>query len=312
MNSSHFRRRWLQFASFAALLGSVASGDDAASQKKANAPFTGTKAGQVRDDNSLGLKLAWCPRGEFTMGSPVSEQGRGDDENPVHVTLTNGFWMGQHEVTQGQWERVMRSAPWKSTRAAQHTHLDFVIEGDAYPVIGVSWQEVMMFCEKLTQVEHRTGRLPAGWQYTLPTEAQWEYACRAGTKTRYSFGDDESVLNDHAWWGILFGNANAKREEYAHAVGTKKANPLGLYDMHGNVYEWCRDWYVKELPGGIDPQGPAKGMGRVIRGGSWVDPANFCRSADRSRGKPDYRSTDVGFRLVAVPSGSSSATNRHP
>jgi formylglycine-generating enzyme required for sulfatase activity len=303
MHSSHFRRRWLQFASFAALVGSVACDDDAASPKNVTAAFAGVKAGQVRDDNGLGMKLAWSPPLEFTMGSPASETGRGDDENQVHVTLTNGFWMGQHEVTQGQWQRVMRSVPWKAMKAALSSGLDYVKEGDAYPAIGVSWQDAMMFCEKLTQQERRTGRLSAGWQYTLPTEAQWESACRAGTKTRYSFGDDESQLNDYAWWGILFGNANAKREEYAHAVGVKKANPWGLCDMHGNVYEWCRDWYVKQLPGGTDPQGPSKGKGRVIRGGSWVDPSNFCRSADRSRGKPDYRSTDLGFRVVAVPTG---------
>jgi formylglycine-generating enzyme required for sulfatase activity len=115
-----------------------------------------------------------------------------------------------------------------------------------------------------------------------------------------SFGDDESHLNDYAWWGILFGNSNVKHEEYAHAIGQKTPNPLGLSNMHGNVREWCRDWYAKELPGGTDPQGPAKAMGRVIRGGSWVDPAAFCRSADRSRGKIDYRSSDLGFRLVAV------------
>ena len=169
-------------ASFAALAGSVACGDDAASPKNVTAAFAGVKAGQVRDDNGLGMKLAWCPPLEFTMGSPASETGRGDDENQVHVTLTNGFWMGQHEVTQGQWHRVMRSVPWKAMKAALSSGLDFVKEGDAYPATGVNWQDAMKFCEKLTQQDRRTGRLSAGWQYTLPTEAQWESACLAGPK----------------------------------------------------------------------------------------------------------------------------------
>jgi formylglycine-generating enzyme required for sulfatase activity len=288
----------LQIVCVVAVLHSITEADDALLQEQAAQSFVGRIAGQVRDDNGLGLKLGWCPPGEFTMGSPMNEKGRGDDEHQVHVTLTNGFWMGRHEVTQGQWQRVMQSTPWRAT--SRHGP-EYLKDGNDYPAIIVSWLDATKFCETLTQQERRAGRLPSGWRYALPTEAQWEYACRGGSTFRFSFGDDESQLDDYAWWGILFGNANVKREEYAHVVGQKKPNPLGLSDMHGNVYEWCRDWYAKQLPGGTDPQGPAKGMGRVIRGGSWVDPAAFCRSADRSRGKPDFRSSDLGFRLVAVP-----------
>jgi sulfatase modifying factor 1 len=299
MRLSPFCQVALQFACVIALGGSVAEADDAASHKKAASSFAGTKAGQIRDDNGPKLKLAWCLPDDFTMGSPVNEKGRGDDENQVHVTLTKGFWMGQHEVTQAEWQHVMHTTPWIAVPFGGKV---FIKEGNDYPATGVSWLDATKFCETLTRQERGNGRLASGWRYALPTEAQWEYACRGGSKSRFSFADDESQLDDYAWWGILFGNANAKREEYAHAVGQKKPNPLGLSDMHGNVYEWCRDWYAKELPGGTDPQGPAKGMGRVIRGGSWVDPAAFCRSADRSRGKPDFRTSDLGFRLVAVPS----------
>lgn len=300
MRLSPFCQVSLQFACVIALGGSVAEADDAASHKRAASSFAGTKAGQVRDDNGPKLKLAWCPPGDFSMGSPTNEKGRADDEEQVHVTLTKGFWLGKHEVTQAQWQRVMQTTPWSGMPWGGKV---FVKQGNDYPATGVSWEDAMKFCEKLTQQERSAGRLPSGWQYTLPTEAQWEYACRAGSHSRFSFGDDESQLGDYAWWGGLFGNGSAKHDEYAHIVGQKKANPLGLSDMHGNVYEWCRDWYVKELPGGTDPQGPSRGMGRVIRGGSWVDPAPFCRSADRSRGKPDYRSSDLGFRLAAVASG---------
>jgi formylglycine-generating enzyme required for sulfatase activity len=286
-------RVWLQFACVMALLCSVAQADDAAFHKKVASAFAGAKAGQVRDEN--GLKLVWCPPGDFTMGSPKDKKNRGDDENQVQVKLTKGFWLGQHEVTQAEWQRVMQTTPWSGKV--------FVKEGDDYAATFVSWEEVMKFCEKLTEQERRAGRLPFGWQYTLPTEAQWEYACRGGSKSRFSFGDDESDLSDYAWWGGLFGHGNAKSQQYAHTVGQKKANPWGLSDMHGNVNEWCRDWYAKELAGGTDPQGPSEGSGRVIRGGGWDDPAGFCRSADRSGGKPDYLSSDLGFRLSAVLSG---------
>ncbi len=254
--------------------------------------FAGTRAGQTRNDNGLKTTLVWIPPGEFTMGSPKDEKGHNENEHQVQVTLTRGFWLGQHEVTQAEWQRLMQTAPWSGK--------DSVKEGDNYPATYVSWDDAVKFCEKLTESERSAGRLPEGWKYTLPTEAQWEYACRAGTKTQFSFGDNGSDLGDYAWFDE---NAWYAGEKYAHVVGQKKTNPWGLSDMHGNVWEWCSDYYAEKLAGGTDPLGPLTGSDRVSRGGSWYDNAGCCRSAFRFRYPPRGLSSYLGFRLAAVPSG---------
>ena len=225
---------------------------DAASPKSDAADkFIGKEAGQVRDDNDLKMKLVWCPPGEFTMGSPPSEKDRDFNEDQVNVTLTKGFWLGKYEVTQDQWKQVMGTTPWKENDKVK----DHVKEGDDFPATYVSWDDAVTFLDKLTSQERAAGRLLAGEKYTLPTEAQWEYACRVGAKTstRYSFGNDDSALSDYAWWGGILGAANVKNEQYAHKVGTRKPNGWGLHDMHGNVWEWCLDVYRDKLPGGTDP-----------------------------------------------------------
>jgi formylglycine-generating enzyme required for sulfatase activity len=172
-------------------------------------------------------------------------------------------------------------------------------KGENLPVETVSWNDVMAFCRKLTERERAAGRLDEGHEYTLPTEAQWEYACRAGTTTRFSFGDDPeySQLGDYGWYG---GNSSNR----THDVGGKLANPWGLYDMHGNVWEWCQDWYGNYSGGSeVDPVGPLQGSRRVARGGGWISPPRNCRSADRSRNSVGFTNGFSGFRvaLVAVP-----------
>jgi formylglycine-generating enzyme required for sulfatase activity len=257
--------------------------------------FAGAQAGETRDDNGLKLKLVWIPPGKFTMGSPPNEWGRENWENQVKITLTQGFWFGQTEVTEGEWRRVIETSPWKGKYG--------VIEGVDYPATFVSWDDAMKFCEKLTAQEQSVGRLPSGWKYTLPTEAQWEYACRAGTATRFSFGNDDLKLSDYAWWGGFIGEGSAKNEGYAHLVGQKQANPWGLKDMHGNVWELCRDWHASTLAEGTDPEGPSQGTFRVVRGGSWGATANDCRSAVRQGLKPQGRNGNTGFRVAIVPAG---------
>ena len=268
---------------------------------RASDSMLGTEAGQLRNDNGLKIKLVWCPPGKFKMGSPDSEVKHGNNEGPqVEVTLTHGFWLGKFEVTQDLWESLMGTTPWKGQAAVQE-------EADS-PATFVNAEDALAFCRKFTDAEHKAGRLAGTWEYTLPTEAQWEYACRAGTTTGFSFGDDASELDRYAWFGRFYGEdgrQNIRDELYPHEVGLKKPNPWGLHDMHGNVWEWCRDWYSDELEGGIDPTGPQKGSVRVIRGGSFVEQSIVSRSARRegpmaamrNQGRQNY----VGFRLACSP-----------
>jgi formylglycine-generating enzyme required for sulfatase activity len=233
------------------------------------------------------MTQVWIPAGQFTLGSPSNEKSRSDDEDPVEVTVARGFWLGRDEVTQSQWKRLMQTLPWN-----EKAH---VKEGDDFPATYVSWLDAMEFCRKLTENEHKAGRLPTNWEYTLPTEAQWEYACRAGTATRFSFGDGDSDLSESAWF---VRNAQDADEKYAHAVGQKKPNRWGLRDMHGNVCEWCRDVYAKVASKDYDqPEGP-HGSIHVVRGGSWGAVAGACRSAARESERDFTKWETVGFRLA--------------
>jgi formylglycine-generating enzyme required for sulfatase activity/serine/threonine protein kinase len=233
------------------------------------------------------LTLCYCPPGSFVMGSPAGEADRSENENQVQVKISEGFWMGQHEVTQGQWAAVMGSNPSS-------------FKGDDLPVEQVSWEDAQTFITKLNQ----SAALPAGWKYALPSEAQWEYACRAGTESVFSFGD---VLNgreancdgNYPYGTSTKGPSLGKTSE----VGSYQANGWGLYDMHGNVYEWCADWYGEKLGGGSDPEGASTGSYRVNRGGSWISLAQDCRAANRAGFTPEIRYGNLGFRLAAVPAG---------
>jgi formylglycine-generating enzyme required for sulfatase activity len=256
------------------------------SQKPAADSIIGKEPGQVRDDNGLKLKLVWCPPGKFTMGSPPSEKERDSNEDQVDVSLTNGFWLGKYEVTQWEWKRVMRTTPWKDKELTK--------EGADFPATFISWDQAILFCKKLTLQERSAGRVPETWMYTLPTEAEWEYACRAGTTTPYSSGDDPSQV-DSAWCAE---NTVDVGEAFAHRIGQKKPNAWGLNDMHANVQEWCLDRYVPNLLGGTDPEGNSETLVRVIRGGAWTNAAVDCRSAFRSRGHPSVHDECLGFRVA--------------
>jgi formylglycine-generating enzyme required for sulfatase activity len=233
-------------------------------------------------------RLVWIPPGIFTMGSPTNEVDRSDNEGPqTAVAISRGFWMGKYEVTQGEYEAVMGSNPSHFTGNPNR------------PVEQVSWDDATNYCGQLAQRERAAGRILINSVYRLPTEAEWEYACRAGTTTRFSYGDDPGYTNltNYAWYD---GNSGGT----THPVGQKLPNSWGLHDMHGNVWEWCQDWRGP-YPGGIviDPQGPATGEYRVLRSGGWgiYGLARGCRSADRGLGYPDTWVSYVGFRVVLAP-----------
>ena len=223
------------------------------------------------------------------MGSPKNEPGRAEDEKQVRVELTKGFWMQETVVTQAMWSAVMETKPW-----IEHGDKDYYKVGPSYPTVYVNHLDATAFCNELTKTERAAGRLPLGAKYALPTEAQWEYACRAGTKTAYSYGDDDGRLGQHAWFDK---NAWDIGEKYAHEVGKKKSNPWGVFDMHGNVWEWCQDLYEKQLPGGRDPVA-SSGSSRVLRGGSWRSNAVGARCSSRSDRDPSYRDYYIGFRVI--------------
>jgi len=239
------------------------------------------------------IDLVDISAGSFTMGSPKNEADRGNDGNHVQVRITKPFRMGRTVVTQAQWRGVMGTEPWRYERSWDGRVMKSNQCGADFPAACVSWDDALLFCQTLTGLERETGRLAATKSYRLPTEAEWEYACRAGTTTAYSFGDDANLLGDHGWYGDNSGYR-------LHRVAEKEPNPRGLFDMHGNVWEWCADWYDDTLEGGDDPVGPAAGSNRVYRGGSWIGDASGCRSAYRGAGDPWRSGGHSGFRVVVA------------
>lgn len=276
-------------AAAACLLAWVASTVNPAGLR---APWSGSglpspRAGGESVRNSIGMELVWLPAGSFEMGSPLRLQA----DEPLHsVRITRPFAIGRTEVTQQQWHAVMGTRPWAGE--------PFVKEADGCAAVHVNWEEAVEFCDRLTKRE----ALDATRQrYALPTEAQWEYACRAGTSTLWSFGDDASRLSGYAWWGGMKGDGPAAAEPYPHEVAGKKPNPWGLHDMHGNVNEWCRDWYASDyyrVSPPDDPPGPPTGERRVVRGGHWRLPEAQTRSSNRAQVRATDRWGDLGFRVV--------------
>jgi len=237
--------------------------------------------------NSIGMKLVRIPKGTFMMGSPESDLNRQNNETQHEVTISKDFYLGVHDVTQAQYEKVIGKNP---------SHFQGAVvsnENADIPVENVSWDDAVEFCKKLSDLpeEKKAGRL-----YRLPTEAEWEYACRAGSKTAYSFDDEEGLLPEYGWFKRNSSNRT-------HTVGLLESNAWGLYDMHGNVWEWCSDRYGEYPKGAVsDPTGPKEGSFRVLRGGSWNDGAARCRSALRGRGRPSDRFI-IGFRVALSSSG---------
>ncbi len=316
-------------------------------------PATGSRAGELKtiDVGPQAIRLHWCPTGSFLMGSPPTENGRYNDETQHRVKFTKGFWMGETEVTQGLWKEVMGGETvFKLAQKGLSDDNKYEISGkkqtlrevwglarhsdstrrcgdlnDSIPVYNVSWNDVDDFCRRLTARAHAVGELAVDYEFSLPTEAQWEYACRAGSATSLPNGEEIEILGENnapaldgiAWYG---GNSSVgfkgrgwdtsdwKEKQYpdgwacVREVRGKAANAWGLYDMIGNVSEWCSDWYGA-YPGGvqINPSGASEGSFRVIRGGSWGNYARGCRPARRVKCDPGCRGIHLGFRIVLRP-----------
>ncbi len=236
--------------------------------------------------NSIGMKLVLIPKGTFNMGLLPTKWV--PKPGPQHqVTISNDFYMGVTEVTQTQYKRVMGGNP-SGFQGSK-------VEGDSsnYPVDQITWSDAVEFCKRLSELPEEKA---AGLVYRLPFEAEWEYACRAKSSAAYCFGDSTTSLGDYAWSGENGGKKT-------HAVGQKKPNAWGLYDMHGNVWEWCWDRYSDYPKSAVtDPVGPDEGMTRVVRGGGWDARAPLCQSAWRQDGNPSSTSDSIGFRVALTPS----------
>ena len=309
----------------------------------------------INSPYGLNLTMKWCPAGTFMMGSPRTEEGRYDNERQHEVTLTKGFWMGETEVTQGQWKKIMdgetivdlsRKALLDDTeyfiagkkqtlRAALNKQkYDKVFGGndkdvvDQLPVYWVNWYDAVKFCNRLTQREREAGHLPDGYEYRLPTEAEWEYGCRANTTSALPNGleihmidmDQAPVLDSIAWYRgnstLKFSKDSVGRSVLVRKLSEgkslllspqevkgKQPNDWGLYDMIGNISEWCGDWVGDYSYGAeIDPKGTRSGECRVLRGGRWDGDARHCRSAARSWESPYIRYYAIGFRVALAPS----------
>ena len=245
----------------------------------AAAPSAQPRIGEPFTVPGPAIALLWIAPGTFWMSNV---HGTGDD---TEVTLTRGFWLGRTEVTQAQWQAVARHIPVYANTPLPSHH-----KGSDHPVDNVSWDMAALFCAKLNELERAAGRLPPDYEYALPTEAQWEYAARAGTTGRFA-----GPIDELAWH---LGNSGGS----THPVARKKPNAWGLYDMHGNVQEWCGDWYAG-YPGGraADPAGPASGIYRVIRGGAVSSPVGMLHVAHRNLWRSGWASRFIGFRLALAP-----------
>ena len=248
--------------------------------------------------NSIGIKFMLIPKGKFLMGSPKTDKDRNWVAESQHeVTISQNFQMGATEITQAQWQKVMGNTP-------------SFFGGDELPVENISWEESVAFCNRLSEMPEEK---KAGRKYRLPTEAEWEYACRAGTATPFHFGSElngsQANCNGNYPYPKIEGWFGTKNKgpylQKSSPIGKYRANAWGLYDMHGNVWEWCSDYWHDDYPSGsvTDPIGPATGSARVIRGGGWDCFAMQCRSARRSWDHPSNRNRAVGFRLALSLSG---------
>ncbi|MBD5396834.1 formylglycine-generating enzyme family protein [bacterium] len=232
----------------------------------------------------INMEMVYVEGGTFEMGTTVEQGDDVWDSEPVRTIKLDSFYIGKYEVTQAQWKTVMGTNV-KEQRDKVNPEYGIYGEGDNYSMYYINWEEAQEFCKKLSEA--------TGKKYVLPTEAQWEYAARGGNKSQhYKYAGSDNI-DDVAWYGEDDDNGTV------HPIGGKNTNELGIYDMSGNVWEWCLDWYADYDENDTDnPQGPANGTYRIQRGGSWIDRAENCRVSSRLDNSPDDRSYIAGFRVV--------------
>jgi len=249
----------------------------------------GRYAGEVRQFlGDLNINFCWCPAGRGLIGQSPGPYSLGPLEPKKAEIFGNGFWMGETVVTQGLWKRIKGTTPWAGE--------DQVCEGDQYPATYISWHDAISFCEKLNRREQAAGRLPFGWCYRLPTTFEWEYACRAGTDSSHYFHDEVEDLDAYMWFDE---NTIMEGESYAHEVGQKLPNPWGLFDMHGNVDEWCETIYRDDSSRKCEEAG-CEHVEYIYRGGSWSDPPDCCQSESYAGEHSYFRGAEIGLRLVLI------------
>jgi formylglycine-generating enzyme required for sulfatase activity len=285
----------------------------AADAKNAAKPAEGKPFDLELPNKGGAITMRWCPPGSFNMGSPKEESGSSEEE-PLHkVTISRGFWIAETETTQNQWQAV-RGVTQEQQLKRTNRFGELTSVGPDVPIYHVSYHEALDFCKRLTDAERKAGRLPAGYVFTLPTEAQWEYACRAGTTTALNSGKDLTDklrcpnADEVAWFRGNSYISNDTQPPGPHPVAKKRANAWGLFDMHGNIAEWCLDKAVFDYEDNLiitlgettaDPMNK-KGTEAVVRGGSWASPATMCRSASRRCQPLKTRGTHLGFRIVLI------------
>ena len=238
--------------------------------------------------SSVGMKMIWCNPGSFLMGSPKSEQGRSDNEVLHEVKVNYGFYLGECEVKQSEWEKLFKEKP-------------FHWRGSELPVESVTWTEAMDYCDELTQSERDSGDIDGSWKFSLPTEVQWEYACRSGTQTAFNIGNNLNGENANINASIPYGELDKGKKSFGTIkCGSFNPNRSGFYDMHGNVWEWCLDWYYHNNLSFTDVLIPKDGLYKVKKGGSWFNGPQNVRSAKRFYSSQEYRHETLGFRVALI------------
>ncbi|MBQ7648161.1 MAG: formylglycine-generating enzyme family protein [Paludibacteraceae bacterium] len=268
------------------LLGGRSSSSASYSSYSSSSRSYGANQDFVENAWDINMKMIWVEGGEFMMGCTSEQSGCESDEQNVRRVTVDGFYIGMLEVTQSQWEKVVGTNIYTQKNKANASGTRGV--GPDYPMYYVSWEEAMEFCRLLS---NKTGKT-----YTLPTEAQWEYAARGGKKAESTKYAGSNMIDAVAWYTDNSGGST-------HPCGTKRANALGIYDMSGNVWEWCKDWYSSSYTSydTNNPTGPSSGSSRVDRGGGWDGDAAYCRVAYRDSYSPGDRHYGLGFRIVLLP-----------